>query len=85
MHVNEIDNRLRKAQRLLAHIDTTMPGVTASTLALISDESWVAVAEQAGEKAPSNSTISTIIAMVRGRELAIDAIRASIATASGVR
>jgi len=86
MHVNEIDNRLLKAQRLLAHIDGSMPGASAATLSLLSDESWAYLATEAGEKAaPSKSTVMTIIAMVRGREIAVDAIRASLATPKGVR
>ena len=85
MHPNEIDNRLRKAQRFLAHIDANMPGATAATLALLGDASWRLLAENSCEQPPSNSTISTIIALVRGRELAVDAIRASLATPQGVR
>lgn len=85
MHPLEIENRLNKAQRLLAHIDVNMPGATAATLVLLGDASWKLLAENAGEQPPSNSTISTIIALVRGRELAIDAIRGSLATPQGVR
>lgn len=84
MHVNEINNRLLKAQRLLAYIDKSMPGASAATLSLLNDESWAHIATKAGEKtAPSKSTVMTIIAMVRGREIAVDAIRASLATPQG--
>jgi hypothetical protein len=85
MHPNEIDNRMKKAQRFLAHIDANMPGATASTLSLLGDVSWKMIAENSGEKPPSDSTISTIIAMVRGREIAVEAIRSSLSTPSGVR
>lgn len=86
MHVNEIDNRLRKAQRFLGHVDDQMPGATAATLSLLGGDSWKMLADAAGEKELSDATISTVIALVRGRELAIEAVRSSIAAhPSGVR
>jgi len=85
MHPNEIDNRMRKAQRFLTYMDLSMPGATAGTLAMLGDSAWALLAEHAGEKPPSDATISTIIAMVRGRELAIEAIRANITRETGVR
>ncbi len=85
MHPKEIDNRLRKAQRFLAVIDSDMPGATASTLSLLGDVSWRMIAGDSGEQPPSNSTISTIIALVRGREIAVEAIRGSLSIPTGVR
>lgn len=85
MHPQEINNRLRKAQRFLTHIDANMPDATAATLTLLGDAFWQLLAENLGEQPPSNSTISTIIALVRGRELATEAIRASLATPQRVR
>jgi hypothetical protein len=85
MHEKEIDNRMKKAQRFLGHLDAVMPEATAGTLTLLGDASWKMLADQAGEKPPSNSTISTIIAMVRGREIAVEAIRGSLSRESGVR
>jgi len=85
MHPQEIENRMKKAQRFLAHIDAVMPDATAGTLALLGDPSWNMLAEQAGEKSPSNATISTVIALVRGREIAVEAIRANLGREAGLR
>jgi len=85
MHPNEIDNRMKKAQRFLAHIDAVMPEATAATLTLLGEPSWKMLADRAGEKPLSNATISTVIALVRGREIAVEAIRGSLARESGVR
>lgn len=85
MHPNEIDNRVKKAQRFVAHIDATMPEATAGMLTLLGEPSWKALADGMGENMPSDATISTIIALVRGREMAVESIRAGIARESGVR
>lgn len=85
MHVNEITNRLAYAQRFLGFLDAQMPGVSAASLSLVSNESWGNLAVQAQERPPSKSTISVIIALVRGREIAVEAIRGSFATPTGVR
>lgn len=80
MHTNEINNRLAYAQRFLGFLDREMPGVSATSLSLMADESWGNLAVQAGERPPSKSTVSVIIALVRGREIAVEAIRGSFAT-----
>jgi hypothetical protein len=85
MHYNEIDNRLLKAQRFLKHVDTHLPGATARTLSLLGDDSWKMLADQAGEKELSKATISTVIALVRGRELAVEAVLASMTPDAGVQ
>lgn len=85
MHVNEITNWIAYAQRFLAHIDLNLPGATAATLSLLGNASWRTLAENSGEKAPSDATVSTIIALVRGRELAVEAIRSSLSRETGVR
>lgn len=85
MHPNEIDNRMKKAQRFLAYIDSAMPEATAAMLALVGESRWESLARDMGENPPSDATISTIIALVRGREMAVESIRAGIARESGVR
>lgn len=85
MHHKEIENRVRKAQRVVAYLDTAMPGVSAVSLSLLDPTSWDRVADTAGENSLSASTISTVIGIVRGREMAVEAILTSVAQPSGVR
>lgn len=78
MHVNEINNRIAMAQRLVAYIDREMPEASSDSLALIGEMGWRRIANLAGERVPSDSTVSVVIALVRGREMAADAIRKSL-------
>jgi hypothetical protein len=82
-HPNHMENRLAYAQRIIALIDEHMPAAKAANLCLLNRPSWDRIATLAGEeRKPSEATISVIIAMVRGRELAIEALQASLGDAS---
>lgn len=78
MHTHEIRNRIAYAQRMVTHLDKVTPGIEANTLTLWNHASWVRATSQAGEAVPSEATISVIVALVKGRELALEAIRNSI-------
>lgn len=79
-HPNEIENRLAYAQRVIAFMDTHIPQAKAANMAVMDHSSWNRIATLAGEqRMPSKSTISAIIGMVRGRELAVESIKSSLA------
>jgi hypothetical protein len=78
MHANEIENRIAYAQRIVTYVDREMPGATSASLTQLGDLSWRRIANLAGERVPSDATVSVVIALVRGRELAAEAIRASL-------
>lgn len=78
-HPNHMENRLAYAQRIVAMLDEHIPSATAANLCALNRASWDRIAVLAGEeRKPSEATISVIIAMVRGRELAVEAIKSSL-------
>ncbi len=82
-HPNHMSNRLAYAQRIIALLDDHIPSATAANLCALNRASWDRIARLAGEeRMPSEATISVIIAMVRGRELAVEALQASLADSS---
>lgn len=82
-HEKETENRLAYAQRTIGFLNTHIPGHRAINLAHMNEAAWRRISELAGEaRPPSKSTISMIIGMVRGRELAIQAIQKSVGDSS---
>ena len=79
VHPNHMENRLAYAQRIISFIDKHIPSAKAANLCVLNDASWYRIARLAGEaNMPSKATISTVIGLVRGRELAIEAIQTSL-------
>ena len=63
-------NRIALAERIAAYISENMVSVTAENLILLDEGSWERIARLAGAKtAPSDGTITAVIALVRGKEL----------------
>lgn len=79
MHPNELKNRLAKAQRFLIAADLVIPGVTAETLTILAPAAWEQFASASGENLPSDATIASVIALAKGREMALDAVRTGFA------
>lgn len=78
-HPSETENRLAYAQRIIVFLDARLPKAKAANLAVLDHASWNRIATLADEKhMPSKATIMAVIAMVRGRELAVEAIQASL-------
>lgn len=78
-HPSHQENRLAYAQRIIKFMDKHVPSAKAANMCVMNDASWHRIAKLAGEeRLPSRATISTIIGMVRGRELAIEAIQDSL-------
>lgn len=78
-HPNETENRLAYAQRIIGFLDTYAPGAKAVNLSRMNEASWRKIADLSEEaRPPSKSTISMVIGMVRGRELAIESITRSL-------
>lgn len=75
MHPNETANRLAKAKRLLAFILDRTPNATPSSLNLMERATWNMWASAAGEEPPSDLTIAQVVALLQGRQDAIEAIR----------
>jgi hypothetical protein len=78
MHANEINNRITYAQRIVTFVDREMPGASAESLTMLGEASWRRIANLAGERVPSDATVSVVIALVRGRELAAEAVRSAL-------
>lgn len=79
-HPQEIENRLAYAQRIIAFLDQHVPHAQAANLAMMNRASWNRTCSLAGEAhMPSLATISTIVGMVHGRSLAVEAITGSLA------
>jgi len=78
-HPNHQANRLAYAQRIIAFMDEHIPRAKAANMAILDHAAWNRIAKLAGEKAmPSEATISMIIGMVHGRQLAVEAIQNSL-------
>lgn len=78
-HPVEAQNRLDKAQRMVEFLDTHVPNATARQLSMLDDAAWLRFNHLMGEKLPpSKALVSTVIALVRGREMAIDAVRGAL-------
>lgn len=74
-HVNHLENRLAYAQRIIRWLDKHVENHTAASLALFNRATWDRIATLAGEeRKPSEATISTIVGMVRGKELMAKAL-----------
>lgn len=79
-HPNHQAARLAYAVRIITFLGEHIPRAKAANLAVMDDASWYRICTLAGEKnMPAKATISTIIGMVYGREMAIEAIQASLA------
>jgi len=78
VHPNEIENRLLMAERFIDYIRVNMPSARAANLASLRQSDWEALADLQGERYPSASTISSIIAILWERERAADAAVAAI-------
>jgi len=71
-----MQNRIALAERIDAHLSRHMPTATAQNLMLLDDASWERIAGLAGAKtAPSDGTITAVIALVRGKELLAAAVQ----------
>lgn len=78
-HPSHMENRLAYAQRIIGFLDAHIPNAKAANLCVMNRASWNRVADLAGESAhPAEGTISVVIAMVRGRELAVDALQGAL-------
>lgn len=78
-HPSHQENRLAYAQRIIKFMDKHVPSAKAANMCVMNDQTWHRIARLAGEeRMPSKATISTIVGMVRGRELAIEAISTSL-------
>lgn len=81
IHVNHLENRLLYAQRIIAFFDRRVPDAKAANMAAMNRATWEHICRLAGEeRMPSDATISTIVGMVRGRELAMEALKGALST-----
>jgi|SRR5690606_10971566 len=81
-HPIEARNRLEKAKRMVEFCDAYLKGATSEGLAMLDDGSWLRINAAMGEALPpSKALISTVIALVAGREMALESVRSSIKAA----